>query len=75
MLSQGTTLIAKADFDIQPPKGRKIKVTVGDKFSVTNSQYSQEKYQLVQIDRQKKAHIGTGYYCSFNLISECFNVG
>lgn len=80
-LKQWTTLEAKTDFKLKPPKTkdpaiktRAITVSKGQRFQVTNSQTSQLAKGIVLIDREGKGHISIGYPFTPDQILTLFDI-
>lgn len=81
-LKSWTTLEAKADFKLKPPKSndtrvktRAITVSKGQLFQITNSEMNQATSGIVMIDRKGKGHLGIGYPFTAEQILALFNVG
>lgn len=72
-LKQGTRLTAKVDFNFAGKNGRKVNVKTGDTFITTIPAHS-IKDGVVQIDREKTAKIGLGYFFKLDDIEKFFSV-
>ena len=72
-LKQASTLVAKADFQFQPPNGRVVKVRKGDRFWITSSSIDQDKTGTVAIARERQ-NMHYDYRFKPEQLTELFNV-
>ena len=69
-MKQGTILIAKNNFYLSPPHGKKILVKQNDIFIVTSPKQNNEEFAI--IDRKKSAKLNLGHYLSIQDIHNYF---
>lgn len=75
-MKQLTVLIAKKEFGLKlnGARGRAAHVKIGDRFIVTTTEIS-NRSGMANVDREKKANIGSGYKLSISQIEELFEIG
>lgn len=74
-IKSGYRLTAAINFSFRnPTTGRLIAVKCGDRFTVTNNQIDQKETGLFKIDREKQAHLSSGWYFTWDDLANYFSV-
>lgn len=73
-MKQLQILIAKKEFGLKlnGARGRAAHVKIGDRFIVTTADYMNKRDGMANVDREKKAMLGSGYRLTIAQIEELF---